>query len=34
MGTSLGVYELNHKCATTSDLITHTRTCTHNLLTW
>ena len=31
---SLGVYELNHKCASTSDLITRTRTstCTHILL--
>jgi len=28
MGTSLGVYELNHECASTSDLITRTRTST------
>jgi len=31
MGTILGAYELNHECASTSDLITRTRTSTHNL---
>jgi len=28
MGTSLDAYELNHECASTSDLITPTRTST------
>jgi len=32
MGTSSGVYELNHECASKSDLITRTRTSTHILL--
>jgi len=31
MGTSSDAYELNHECAITSDLITRTRTSTHNL---
>jgi len=31
MGTSLCAYELNHKCASTSNLITRTRTSTHVL---
>jgi len=30
MGTRLCAYELNYKCASTSDSITRTRTCTHN----
>jgi len=30
MGTSLGGYELNQECASTSDLITRTRTSTHS----
>jgi len=32
MGTRSGAYELNHKCASTSDLFTSTRTRTHGLL--
>jgi len=32
MGTSPGAYELNKECASTSDLITCTRTTAHNLL--
>jgi len=32
MGTILGAYELNHERVITSDLITRTRTRTHNLL--
>jgi len=31
MGTSLGAYKLNQECASTSDLITCTRTSTHIL---
>jgi len=31
MGTSLDAYELNHECASMSDLITCTRTSTHYL---
>jgi len=31
MGTSSGAYELNHEFAGTSDIITRTRTSTHNL---
>jgi len=30
MGTSSDGYELNHECASTSDLITSTRTSTHS----
>ena len=33
MGTSSGAYELNHEFSGTSDLITRTRTITHNVLT-
>jgi len=33
MGTSSGVYALNHECACMSYLFTRTRTSTHNLLT-
>jgi len=32
MGTSSGAYEFNHECASTSDLITRTRTSTHYVL--
>jgi len=32
MGTSLGANELNHECTSTIDLITRTRTSTHNLI--
>jgi len=32
MGTSLVAYELNRECASTSGLITLTRTSTHGLL--
>ena len=32
MGTSSGAYILNHECASTSYLITSTRTSAHNLL--
>jgi len=32
MGTSSGAYELNHECASKSDLITRTKTSTHSLV--
>jgi len=32
MGTCSGAYELNHKCASMSDLITRPRSSTHGLI--
>jgi len=32
MGTSSGVYELNHDCASKSDLISRTRTSTYFII--
>ena len=32
MGTRSSAYEFNHECASTSDLITHTRTSNYILL--